>query len=239
MLTSIQISRASELAVPCSKRWLADLMAGLLSALVTLCYAVGYGSMIFSGSLAHFLPYGLPAILISCFVVALVIALTSSIRFAIAGPDSNTIAILVGLTTGVASDIHLHGGVDATILTSILASIALSSLLTGVLLYALGASRRGTMIQFLSFPVLGGFLAGAGYLILGGAFRMLTGVSLGWANLGKLFTLPWLQWLPAAVVFFTLVWLARRIKSVALLPIGLVSLHSADSQRESVLTIFW
>ena len=220
-MTSVQISNAPGLTVLRSAALGSDLMAGALSALITLCYAVGYGSMIFSGSLARFLPYGMPAILISCAAVMLVIALTSSIRFSIGGPDANAVAILVGLTTGVASDIHMHGGTDATILVTVLVSIVLSSVVTGVVLYALGASKRGTMIQFLSFPVLGGFLAGTGYLILGGSFRMLTGESMRWSSLGKLVTLPWLQWLPAIVVCVTLIVLARRLKSVALLPIGM------------------
>ncbi|WP_235510341.1 SLC26A/SulP transporter family protein [Burkholderia sp. lig30] len=202
---------------------MADLTAGLLSALVTLCYAVGYGSMMFSGSLARYLVNGMPAILISCAVVMLVVSMTSSIRFSIGGPESNVIAILVGVTTGVATDIKAHGGASPVILATVLATIALSSIVTGVLLYALGASRRSTVIQFLPFPVIGGFLAGTGYLILSGAFRMLTGDSLHWSTLGRLAALRWVEWLPSVVVCATLLVVSRRLRSVALLPIGLTA----------------
>ncbi len=199
--------------------------AGLLSALVTLSYAVGYGAMIFSGSLAQFLPYGMPAILISCFVTMLIIALSSSIPFSISGPDGNATAILVGLTTGVATgvatDIKAHGGTSLTILTTVLATLALSSVVTGILLYAVGVSKRSSLIRSLPFPVLGGFLAGTGFLIMSGAFRMLTGTGLHWSTLGLLFALPWVMWLPALVVCVMLLTLSSRFKSNVLLPAGM------------------
>ena len=222
-MATTPVSSAPGLPVQRPTASLADLTAGLLSALVTLCYAVGYGSMMFSGSLARYLVNGMPAILISCAVVMLVVSMTSSIRFSIGGPESNVIAILVGVTTGVATDIKAHGGASPVILATVLATIALSSIITGVLLYALGASRRSTVIQFLPFPVIGGFLAGTGYLILSGAFRMLTGDSLHWSTLGRLAALRWVEWLPSVVVCATLLVVARRLRSVALLPIGLTA----------------
>jgi sulfate permease, SulP family len=222
-LTSARFPSAPGVPVQRTAALFTDLSAGVLSAFVTLCYAVGYGSMIFSGALARFLPFGMPAMLISCVAVMLVVALTSSIRFSIAGPDGNATAILIGLTTGVAGDITAHGGANATVLATVLATLVLSSILTGVFLYAVGVSKRGTVIQFLPFPVLGGFLGGTGYLLLGGAFRMLTGASLHWSTLGKLGTLPWVEWLPALVVCMTLIALSRRLKSVALLPIGIAA----------------
>lgn len=214
---------APELPVQGASALFADMMAGLLSAVIMLCYAVGYGSMIFSGALARFLPLGMPAILISCVAVMLVVALTSSVRFSIGGPDGNATAILVGLTTGVAGDISVHGGAGATILATVLATIVLSTIVTGVFLYAVGVSKRSSVIQFLPFPVLGGFLAGTGYLIMGGAFRMLTGETLHWSALATLGTLPWVEWLPAVVVCTTLLGAGRWLKTVALLPIGLIA----------------
>lgn len=199
----------------------ANITAGLLSALVTICYAISYGSMIFSGNLARFLHVGMPAALISCVVVALVVALTSSLPFAIAGPDGNAVAVLVGLAAGVAADTTASGAASATVLATVLASLALSSLMTGALLYLLGVSKRSTVIQFLPFPVIGGFLAGTGYLILSGAFSVLTGRSLRWSTLNALLTLPWLAWVPPIVVCVTLLVLSRKTKSFALVPIGI------------------
>ena len=59
-----------------------------------LCYAVGYGLMIFSGSLERYVSVGIPSLLVGVCLVGLVVALCSSQQFCIARPDSNTAAIL-------------------------------------------------------------------------------------------------------------------------------------------------
>src|SRR5262249_28669824 len=72
-----------------------DVAAGSIAALVTLTYSFSYAALIWSGpALEPFLAAGLHAALIAASVQALVVALTSSLPFAIAGPDSNATAIL-------------------------------------------------------------------------------------------------------------------------------------------------
>lgn len=64
------------------------LCGGSISALITLCYAIGYGLMIFSDSLERYASVGIPSLLIGVCLVGLVITLWSSQQFRIAGPDS-------------------------------------------------------------------------------------------------------------------------------------------------------
>lgn len=202
----------------------ADIGAGLLSAMVMLCYALSYGALIFSGSLDRFLHAGVLVTLVTCVVVAPIIALGSSIRFSIGGPDGNSAAILAALAAGIAADMAAtHSGSD-TLMVTLLAALALSSVLCGALLYALGAGHCSTLIQFLPFPVIGGYLGGTGYLLLSGSFRVLTGQSMHWSTLDALFSLPALSWLPAVVVCAALMLAARMLKSfVLVVPIGIAT----------------
>lgn len=194
--------------------------AGLLSSVIMLCYALSYAALIFSGALAPYLHSGVLVTLMCCVVVAPVIALGSSMRFMIGGPDGNSAAILAGMASGIAADLALGAGQD--LLPTLLAALTLSSLLSGVLLYLLGATRGSALIQFLPYPVMGGYLAGTGYLLLSGSFRVLTGVSLHWSHFGALVDLPWLAWLPAIVVCAALMTGARHIKRFTLVvPVGI------------------
>jgi sulfate permease, SulP family len=179
---------------------LGDLTAGGVSALVMLCYAMSLGTMIFSADLARYAELGVPTALVSCIVTALVIALTSSMRLNIAGPDSNATAFLAGVAAGVASSVRADGGSPQTALFTVLLAIALCSVLTGIVLYAIGSSKRSRSLQFLPYPVVGGFLAGTGYLLLAGAFRVLTGETPHWHNLALLAHLSWLAWVPVLFV---------------------------------------
>ncbi|MEM5398875.1 MULTISPECIES: SulP family inorganic anion transporter [Paraburkholderia] len=198
-----------------------DLAAGAVSALVMLCYAMSLGTMIFSADLARYAMLGVPTALVSCVVTALVIALTSSMRLNIGGPDSNAAAFLAGVAAGVASSVRADGGSPQTLLLTVLIAIALCSLVTGVVLYAIGSSKRSRSLQFLPYPVLGGFLAGTGYLLLAGAFRVMTGEPLQWHTLAVLTQLHWLAWLPALVVGVLATVLMRSWKHVAALPLTL------------------
>ncbi|MHA4870407.1 SulP family inorganic anion transporter [Duganella sp. PWIR1] len=200
----------------------ANIGAGLLSAVVMLCYALSYASLIFSGELAPYLPAGVLATLVTCIVVMPVIALGSSIRIAIGGPDGNTAAILAGMAGGMAAEMVHSTGSGNDMLVTLLAALALSSVVTGVLLYLLGVTRGSTLIQFLPFPVIAGYLAGTGYMLLEGAFRVLTGHSLHWSRLGSLFAVPWLAWLPALVVCAALLIGTRKLKRFTpVIPLGI------------------
>ena len=199
-----------------------DLTAGAVSALVMLCYAMSLGTMIFSADLARYAMFGVPTALVSCVVTALVISLTSSMRVNIGGPDSNAAAFLAGVVAGVASSVRADGGSPQTLLLTVLIAIALCSLVTGIVLYAIGSSKRSSSLQFLPYPVLGGFLAGTGYLLLAGAFRVMTGESLQWHTLVLLTHLHWLAWLPALAVGVVATVLMRTWKHVAALPLTLV-----------------
>ena len=198
-----------------------DLAAGAVSALVMLSYAMSLGTMIFSADLARYAMLGVPTALVSCVVTALVIALTSSMRLNIGGPDSNAAAFLAGVAAGVASSVRADGGSPQTLLLTVLIAIALCSIVTGIVLYAIGSSKRSRSLQFLPYPVLGGFLAGTGYLLLAGAFRVMTGESLQWRTLALLTHLHWLAWLPALVTGVLATILLRTWKHVAALPLTL------------------
>jgi sulfate permease, SulP family len=198
-----------------------DLTGGAVSTLVMLCYAMSLGTMIFSADLARYAVLGVPTALVSCVVTALVIALTSSMRLNIGGPDSNATAFLAGVAAGVASSVRADGGSPQTLLLTVLLAIALCSIVTGIVLYAIGSTKRSRSLQFLPYPVVGGFLAGTGYLLLSGAFRVLTGAPLHWRTLGLLFHLHWLAWTPALLVGALATLLMRTWKHAAVLPLVL------------------
>ena len=198
-----------------------DVVAGAVSTLVMLCYAMSLGTMIFSADLARYAMLGVPTALVSCVVTALVIALTSSMRLNIGGPDSNAAAFLAGVAAGVASSVRADGGSPQTLLLTVLIAIALCSVVTGAVLYAIGSSKRSGSLQFLPYPVLGGFLAGTGYLLLAGAFRVLTGAPLHWHTLALLAHVHWIAWLPALVVGVLATVLMRTWEHAGALPITL------------------
>jgi SulP family sulfate permease len=208
---------------PLLRRLAADLFAGLIVGLVTLTFSVSCAALVFSGPLAPSLPVAIASAVISASVTALVVAWRSSLRHAIAGPDSHGSALLAVMAAGIVGAVADPERAAPTVM----AAVVLSSLFTGLFLYTLGRLRVGHAVRFIPFPVVGGFLAGAGWLIAVGSFKVMTdqvmhGQPLGADNLGRLIEPGVLAcWLPGAILAVVLRLAQRRTQHFLVLP-GLI-----------------
>ena len=207
-------------AVHTRNRWLGNMTAGTLSALVTLSYSISYGALVFSGpQLQPHATAGLQAALMAAWVVALVVAWGSTFRFAIAGPDSNATAILA-VVAGIAADAMAKQGVQREgIVATVLALLTISAAIVGVVVFVVGAVKGGKLVRYLPFPVIGGFLAGTGFLILSGGFKLMTGHSLSMKNIFAYgLQTPPQAWFPALAVAAGLLVVPRFQKNVLVMP---------------------
>jgi SulP family sulfate permease len=159
------------------------MIAGVFVGILSLLYYLSYASLIFSGSLAPWLAYGLSATFITGAIGGLLTSLRSSLPFAIGGPDGSTTAVVAALIGTLASRLVAIGA-EAHLLVMTLAVLASSAALTGLFLYGLGSAQLGRAIRFIPFPVIGGFLGASGCLMLVGAAKVLTGYNPNVVNLG-------------------------------------------------------
>ena len=198
----------------------ASLIAGLLSGLVTLTYSVSYAAFIFSeGDLEARLDLGMGIALMSAVVVAAVVALRSSFVFTIAGPDSNASAILQLMAAAVVT----QGLSPESTLSTVVVMLALSSISVGASLWIIGLLKQGYLVRFIPYPVLGGFLAGTGWLIATGSFKVMTGYSLDLKDPAGFLVVfgEWeviRLWAPGAVLAVVMLIVLKRFKHFMILP---------------------
>jgi SulP family sulfate permease len=157
-------------------------------------------------------------------MTALIVAWRSSLSVAIAGPDSHGSAVLALMATGIASSLSDPEQVAATVLAVLL----LSSVLTGAFLYALGRLRIGAWVRFVPVPVVGGFLAGAGWLIVRGSFMVMADVPFGLpGSTGLMQPAAVVRWLPGVGLAILLYVAQRKSRHFLVLPgvlVGAVAL---------------
>jgi SulP family sulfate permease len=158
---------------PSVKRALNDILGGGAASILTVTFGLSYALLIFAGPLSPYLSYGIAATFISSAVLALVIGLGSSLPFIIAAPDSSTAAVTGILAASVVERIQAANP-SAPLLSPVLITLALSTVLTGVVLCGLGLTRMGRAIRYVPYPVVGGFLGATGLLIALGAVRVIT-----------------------------------------------------------------
>jgi SulP family sulfate permease len=161
-----------------------DVLGGGAASVLTITFGLSYSLLIFTGPLAPFLSYGVAATFISSAVLAAVIALGSSLRFAVAGPDSTT-AAMTGILVSSLVERVIAADPNAPLLAPVLITLSLSAVVTGIALCGFGLTRMGRAIRYVPYPVVGGFLGATGYLILLGGIRVITGMRLQLATLDQ------------------------------------------------------
>src|SRR5580700_10307366 len=177
---------------------LTDVFAGTICSVLTITYSLSYAVLIFSGPLAHFLSYGIAVTFMSAAVGGSIVALRSSLPFAVAGPDSSTSVVLAALVATVVQRLIAAGASD--LLGPTLIAVSLTTVLTGLLLCVLGFTHAGRAIRFVPYPVIGGFLGATGWLMITGAIQVVTNQRPVLANLVEFANIPMLGKIAAAIV---------------------------------------
>ncbi|MFZ1965742.1 MAG: SulP family inorganic anion transporter, partial [Bradyrhizobium sp.] len=180
-MTTQSISLRPKLAL---RVMLKDILGGSAASVLTVTFGLSYTLLIFAGPLAPYLSYGVAATFISSAILAGVIAAGSSLPFAISGPESST-AAMTGILASSMVERVVAANPSAPLLAPVLITLALATILTGIVLCGFGMTRMGRAIRYVPYPVVGGFLGATGCLILLGAVRVITGHRLQFATLGQ------------------------------------------------------
>lgn len=183
---------------------LAALSAGLLAGL-SVVFAISYAAMVFSGPLAAELDKGIVFSVLGATILALMAA---GARSTVGGWWSSQ-SVVVAIASIGAADIAagLPGAAPATLFSTVVLFVTLATFLTGLAMYAAGRLRMVQMAKFIPFPVIGGFLAATGLLLLLRAATMAADVA-GPAALAAPEAL--LRWGPSLGLGAVLLVLARR-----------------------------
>ncbi|MGH7897506.1 MAG: SulP family inorganic anion transporter, partial [Candidatus Binatia bacterium] len=196
---------------------LPSVTAGTVAGIRTLIGATALAALIFSGELAGGLAAGLGALLFSGAILGVVVALTSSYPGTVAQPQDGAAAILAIM--GAALVAAMPGEPADRILTTVLVGIAATSILTGLVLVGLGGLRLGSLVRFIPYPVIGGFLAGSGWLFVRGSVPVMTGQSLDVEHMAALAApAVAMRWLPGLAFAVALLAALRRGGHAFLVP---------------------
>ncbi|WP_079545086.1 SLC26A/SulP transporter family protein [Bradyrhizobium lablabi] len=208
-----------------------DVLGGGAASVLTVTFGLSYSLLIFAGPLSPYLSYGVAATFISSAVLAAIIALGSSLPFAVGGPESSTAAVTGILASSLVEHIQANDP-SAALLGPVLITLGLSTILTGIVLCGFGVTRMGRAIRYVPYPVVGGFLGATGLLIVLGAIRVITGQRVQFATLDRFANLLTVSELAAACAMALVLYLTwHRSRSSFGLPViligGVIAAHVA------------
>jgi len=233
-------------AGPSTAGFVNAVIGGVVMGVLVLFFTITFTAILYSGALAGEISRGLGFTLAGATVMSVIGALAVTYRGSIVQPQDATAVILSLAVAGIAAGwVGTADGLFATVV----ALIALTTAATGFVLWLAGAVRLGFLIRFIPYPVLGGFLAATGFLIMLAAIGLMIGQSLDLWTLSRAVesgvVVRWLPWLGygaamAVIVRYVHHWLvlpgcilAGVVAFHALLP--LLGLTLADAQAAGLL----
>jgi SulP family sulfate permease len=108
-------------------------------------------------------------LMIGAIVAGFIVTRFSGFRGAISQPQDGP-AVLLSVFAG---SLLLDNVAPDLLVAIVVASVAISSIFTGIIFFLIGQMRLGRLVRFIPFPVIGGFLAGSGLLMILAALSIL------------------------------------------------------------------
>lgn len=149
-----------------------EMTAGLLMGLVLTTDAIAVGLILMAGLPSGAQSVGILMALLSTAVTGVVVTLGSRLPIAVVGPSVEAAAILSVAAGAIHRELS-QSGASGSSLPTVWALVGLSSVLTGLVLWSIGRFRWSRFLQFVPYPVLGGFLAGIGWLVVQVGFSLV------------------------------------------------------------------
>lgn len=152
---------ANSTTAPASRRpdIVGDLWGGFAAMLVALPSSIAFGIAIYSVLGAQFVARGVQAGLLGAIVIGLVAPLFRGAPRLISAPCAPAAAVLAALAAG------FLGTKSAPSPETIVALLLATAVFAGVLQFLGGLIGGGTLIKYIPYPVVAGYMSGVGLLI--------------------------------------------------------------------------
>ena len=194
-----------------SVAWLVqNTSVGLVLGALAITMDISLAALLYGGQ-PEYLGRGIGLVLLGGVMLPLVVTLLTSLPGIFANAQDAPAAVLGALAavlgTQLVAGAPLAGEERFFTMVAIAACTALA---TGVVFMLFGFFRLGSLVRYLPYPVLGGFMAGTGWLLLTGGVGVMSGIRPSLHYLTDLLATDMLVlWVPGVALAVTLLVLTR------------------------------
>ncbi len=201
---------------------LPSIIAGGIIGISEVIFTLSLGSLIFPGGLSDYLPLGFGIALLTSVIMLIGTSLLSRVPGVISSTQDSTSVVFAVMVAALFGLLGPYLNPDEKLAT-ILVAVSLTTFLTGCVFLAFGFFNLGRLVRYIPYPVVGGFLAGTGWLLVRGSIGVMTPVYLALWNLPNLFKPDQLiLWIPGLLFALALFFGLRRFSSYLTLPVILI-----------------
>ena len=159
------------------RSWLADVSLGLFDGLDNALWCYAFASVIFAGAMAPFLPLLVGILLFGWALLAIWTALTSQKNVHVVSLDEQAVVILASIASLMVAQMGT-AAVGPRGLSTMLVIMALSSLAVAGFFWLIGRYRLTRLLELMPYPVICGFMAGIGWLLLEAGVGIAVGTTI-------------------------------------------------------------
>lgn len=218
------------MSTPRSEGWPTAIAAGVIIGAVETVLAVAFAAFVFGGLLQKNLPDGIGLYLAAAAVTVATFAWRGGRRGVVGSVQDAAAAVLAGAAAAAAAraaqlsqiatltDVENYESPD--VFLTVIGATLVVTVLCGVSFLALGWRRWGNLIRFVPYPVVGGFLAGTGWLLFTGGIYVASRVQVDLDKIDDLarpYTLA--RWLPAFAFGVVLLFAVRIVRKPLVIPV--------------------
>jgi sulfate permease, SulP family len=208
------------------------LAAGLIIGAVEVVLAVAFAALVFAGATPARLGDGIGLYLVAAALTLGFLAWRAGMRGVVGSVQDAATAVLSILALSTAFKAANIVRVCQTasvgecevpdVFLTVVAATLVVTLSCGAIFLLLGVFRLGNLVRFIPYPVVGGFLAGTGWLLFKGGIYIASGVELHLRTFDLLVSAVTLKrWVPALAFGVILLLAVRRVKKPLVIPIVL------------------
>ncbi len=195
-----------------------SITAGLVVGLIVIVFSISLASLIFSGEMSSYLSRGIGLFLFGGLAMSIVVTFLGSLPGTGIGAQDGPAALIAVAAGGITAS--LAGTADPdSIFSTVVAAIIICSFATGLTFYLIGQFKLGNLVRYIPFPVVGGFLAGTGWLLTRGAIEVMAGQTLSIEVLrGLLQSQMLVRWLPGTIFAIIVLVVLRKVNHFLVWP---------------------
>jgi SulP family sulfate permease len=217
-------------STPRSEGWPTTIAAGVIIGAVETVLAVAFAAFIFGGLLSKNLPDGIGLYLAAAAVTVAAFAWRGGRRGVVGSVQDAAAAVLAAAASAAAAKaaalqqvaivVGLKDYEAPDVFLTVIAATLVVTVLCGVCFLVLGWRRWGNLIRFVPYPVVGGFLAGTGWLLLTGGIYLASSVQVDLNRIDDL-SRPYslMRWLPALAFGIVLLLATRIVRKPLVIPV--------------------
>ena len=180
---------------------------------------MAFAALVFGGRIEDYIAEGISLYLGAAALTLGIFAWLAGPRGVVGGLQPATAVVLATVSATVA--VTAFGSIERAFVTVVAASLVVT-ILCGIAFVVLGTSRRANLIRFVPYPVVGGFMAGVGWLLVKSAVYVSADVLPSLTPIGDLFQSSVLQlWGPAFAFGVILLVATRVVKRPIVIPVVL------------------